>query len=79
MGAIQSGQAAAISHLSDEEVIHNAMKREYCQFPVKPVACAQSVFKVMGICWAMDMRQRAIFQKLNRMLQQITSLSFVYA
>ena len=56
-------------HLSDEEVIHNAMKREYRQFPVKPVACPQSVYEVMEICWAMNMRQRATFQKLNRMLQ----------
>ena len=56
-------------HLSDEEVIHNAMKREYRQFPVKPVACPQSVYEVMEICWAVDMRQRATFKKLNRMLQ----------
>ena len=59
-------------HLSDEEVIHNAMKREYRQFPVKPVACSQSVYEVMEICWAVDLRQRAIFQKLNRMLQIIS-------
>ena len=32
-------------HLSDEEVIHNAMKREYCQFPVKPVTCPHSVIE----------------------------------
>ena len=56
-------------HLSDEEVIHNAMKREYRQFPVKSVDCPQSVYEVMEICWAVDMRQRATFQKLNRMLQ----------
>ena len=56
-------------HLSDEEVIYNAMKREYHQFPVKPVTCPQSVYEVMEICWAVDMRQRATFQKLNRMLQ----------
>ena len=58
-------------HLSDE-VIYNAMKREYRQFPVKPVACPQSVYEVMEICWALDMRQRATFQKLNRMLQIIS-------
>ena len=59
-------------HLSDEEVIHNAMKREYRQFPVKPVSCPQSMYEVMEICWAVDMRQRATFQKLNRMLQIIS-------
>ena len=56
-------------HLSDEEVIHNAMKREHHQFPVKPVTCPQSVYEVMEICWAVDMRHRTTFQKLNRMLQ----------
>ena len=60
-------------HLSDEEVIHNATKREYRQFPVKPVACPQSVYEVMEICWAVDMRQRATFQKLNRMLQTMAA------
>ena len=59
-------------HLSDEEVIHNAMKREHRQFPVKPVACLQSVYEVMEICWAVDMRQRTTFQKLNRILQIIS-------
>ena len=53
-------------HLSDEEVIHNTMKREYRQFPVKLMACPQSVYEVMEICWAVDMRQKATFQKLNR-------------
>ena len=56
-------------HLSDEEVVHNAMKREYRQFPVKPMACPQSVYEVMEICWAVDMRQRATFQKMNGILQ----------
>ena len=56
-------------HLSDEKVIYNAMKREYRQFPVKPVACPQSVYEVMEICWAVDMRQRATFQKLMKILQ----------
>ena len=38
-------------HLSDEEVIHNSLKREYRQFPVKPVACPQSVYEVIEMCW----------------------------
>ena len=56
-------------HLSDEEVIHNAMKREHRQFPVKPMACPQSVYEVMEICWAVDMRQRVTFQKLVKIFQ----------
>ena len=46
-------------HLSDEEVVHNALKREYRQFPAKPVVCPQSVYEVMDRCWAVDMRQRS--------------------
>ena len=56
-------------HLSDEEVIHNALKREYRQFPVKPVVCPQPVYEVMERCWAVDMRHRPTFQKIIRMLQ----------
>ena len=51
-------------HLSNEEVIHNALKREYCQFPVKPVVCPQPVYEVTERCWAVDMRHRPTFQKL---------------
>ena len=56
-------------HLSDEEVIHNALKREYRQFPVKPVACPQPVYDVMEKCWAVDMRHRPIFHEIITMLQ----------
>ena len=62
-------------HLSDEEVIHNSLKREYRQFPVKPVACPQSVYEVIEMCWAVDMRQRATFQNLNKMLQIVSLVS----
>ena len=51
-------------HLSNEEVIHNALKREYRQFPVKPVVCPEPVYEVMEKCWAVDMRHRPTFQKL---------------
>ena len=59
-------------HLSDEEVIHNSLKREYRQFPVKPVACPQSVYEVIEMCWAVDMRQRATFQNLNKMFSLVS-------
>ena len=51
-------------HLSDEEVIHNSLKREYRQFPVKPAACPQPVYEVMEKCWATDMRHRPTFQSI---------------
>ena len=56
-------------HLSDEEVVHNALKREYRQFPVKPVVCPQSVYEVMDRCWAVDMRQRSTFHEIVTLLQ----------
>ena len=51
-------------HLSDEEVIHNSLKREYRQFPVKPATCPQPVYEVMEKCWATDMRHRPTFQDI---------------
>ena len=51
-------------HLSDEEVIHNSLKREYRQFPVKPAACPQPVYEVMEKCWATDMKHRPTFQDI---------------
>ena len=56
-------------HLSDEEVIHNTLKREYRQFPSKPAACPQPVYEIMEQCWVTDMQQRATFTKLHMMLQ----------
>ena len=56
-------------HLSDEEVFHNSLKREYRQFPVKPAACPQPVYEVMEKCWATDMRHRPTFRKIPTMLQ----------
>ena len=56
-------------HLSDEEVIHNALKREYRQFPVKPAACPQPVYEVMEKCWATDMRHRPTFLILIELLK----------
>ena len=51
-------------HLSDEEVIHNSLKREYRQFPVKPAACPQPVYEVMEKCWVTDMRHRPTYQDI---------------
>ena len=62
-------------HLSDEEVIHNSLKREYRQFPFQPRSCPQSVYEVMEMCWAVDMRKRATFQNLNKMLQIVSLVS----
>ena len=58
-------------HLSDEEVIHNSLKREYRQFPVKPAACLQPVYEVMEKCWATDMRHRPTFQDILTELRNV--------
>ena len=56
-------------HLSDEEVIHNALKREYRQFPSQPTGCPDDVYEIMEQCWNIDMKQRASFKELCKMLQ----------
>ena len=64
------GKEAPYPHLSDEEVIHNALKREYRQFPSKPAACPDDVYDMITEeCWAVNMKKRATFQKLCKMLQ----------
>ena len=64
------GKEAPYPHLSDEEVIHNALKREHRQFPSKPMACPDHVYDlIIKQCWAVNMQQRATFQKLCKMLK----------
>ena len=63
-------------HLSAEEVIHNALKREYRQFPSRPGACPQPVYEIMEQCWVVDMKQRALFKNLQIMLQMTTKFKF---
>ena len=55
-------------HLSDDEVIHNALKREYRQFPSQPTGCPDDVYEIMEQCWNIDMKQRTTFKELHRML-----------
>ena len=55
--------------LSDQEVIQNAFKGEYCQFPSKPEACPRPVYVIMERCWVVDMTQRPPFQELHKLLQ----------
>ena len=63
------GKEAPYPHLSDEEVIHNALKREHRQFPSKPVACPDHAYEIMENCFIVDLAQRAMFKKLHAMLQ----------
>ena len=63
------GKEAPYPHLSDEEVIHNALKREHRQFPSQPTACPDHVYEIMEQCWTVDMTQRTTFKKLHTMLQ----------
>ena len=62
-------QKVPYPHLSDEEVIHNALKREYRQFPSQPTGCPDDVYEIMEQCWNIDMKQRASFKTLHTMLQ----------
>ena len=57
-------------HLSDEEVIQNALKRRYHQFPSKSEACPLPVYEIMEKCWIIDMTNRATFQDLHEMLRK---------
>ena len=41
-------------HLSDEEVIHNSLKREFRQFPTRSSSCPESVYDIMERCWVQD-------------------------
>ena len=59
-------------HLSDEEVIHNALTKEDCQFPPRPEVCTQSVYEIMKQCWIINLQQRATFREVNAMLQTCT-------
>ena len=56
-------------HLSDEEVIHNAPKVQYHQFPSQPPTCPDNVHAIMEQCWTIDMKERTTFKNLNTLLQ----------
>ena len=55
-------------HLTDEEVIHNALKREYRLFPTQSPSCPQSVYEIMEQCWVMDLNERITFAELHSLL-----------
>ena len=59
-------------HLSDEEVIHNALTRVDRQFPSRPEVCPEPVYEIMKQCWIIDLQQRATFQQVNVMFQMLT-------
>ena len=56
-------------HLSDEEVIYNALQTEHYQPPAKPTVCPQSVYQIMQQCWTIKLQQRANFQEVNEMFK----------
>ena len=45
-------------HLSDDEVIQNALKREYRLLPSRSAACPEQVYEIMEQCWIVDLKQR---------------------
>ena len=56
-------------HLSDEEVIHNALQTEHFCPPTRPDGCPQAVYQIMQQCWAIDLHHRATFQEVNEMFK----------
>ena len=48
-------------HLSNDEVIHNALKREYYLFPSRSAACLEPVYEIMEQYWIIDLKQRTTF------------------
>ena len=56
-------------HLSDEEVIHNALKTEHRHFPPQPPSCPQTVYEIMEKCWVIDFNERISFRELYTYLQ----------
>ena len=57
-------------NLSDEDVIKNALMRQYRQFPPRPAACPPAVYEIMHKCWIINLRERATFEELNVLLQK---------
>ena len=55
-------------HLSDKEVIDNALKIENRQYPSQPTACPQSIYRIMERCWCIELNQRANFTELDQTL-----------
>ena len=56
-------------NLSDEDVIKNALMRQYRQFPSRPTACPPAVYEIMHKCWIINLCERATFEELNVLLQ----------
>ena len=56
-------------HVSDDEVIQNALKRDYRLLPLRSAACPEPLYEVMKQCWILDSKQRATFVDLYKMLQ----------
>ena len=56
-------------HLSDDEVIQNALKREYHLLPSRSAVCPEPVYEIMEQCWIVNLKQRPTFKKLHSMLQ----------
>ena len=56
-------------HLSNEEVVQNSLQGESRQLLSKPVACTEPVFEIIERCWVHNMKQRATFFELHKLLQ----------
>ena len=60
-------------YLADDEVvaevIQNSLGEESCQLLSKPPACTEPVFDIVQRCWVHNMKQRATFSELHKLLQ----------
>ena len=57
------------SHLTDAQVVDDAVKGVHRQLLARPEACPKSVFKVIQQCWTVDPKERANFEAVEEMLQ----------
>ena len=57
------------SHLTDAQVVDDAVKGVHRLLLSRPEPCPKSVFKIMQQCWAADPKERANFEVVEEMLQ----------
>ena len=57
------------SHLTDTEVVEDAIKGVHRQLLSRPPTCPKSVYKIMERCWIIDPKGRASFKEVEELLQ----------
>ena len=57
------------SHLTDTEVVDDAIKGVHRQLLLRPKFCPKSVYKIMQQCWVIDPKGRVGFKEVEELLQ----------